>query len=572
VKKAIFLFAVIVLAGCVDPTSGTLNEVHTYPQYLWGEWIRMDTGESWYIAGNYISVSDPSSIQTLTRQSEHVIEVKLTSGRTYYLYASRIANASFSGRIAGFTSTERAAANGKGWVNVVVEDLNNGSAITTQTDGEGLFTVPEAIPGDEYAITPQGGTPVTVTPSGDGDDVGTITITRGVNFKTSIKAQNSSTDITRLYANLNAYELSLELENTGTEDCTAPTLDFEVDPDLIVESISAPKIIGTIEPGKKKTIPITLRCKPIEHENEYKKIHVTINEPLLERTWNDSVSVKFHKAAVNFTIKANTAVSGVIISPTAQAYPFTRVTSTTFAMPWSTQDYLVVFSGATADTESAYSFGVETVPDTNFDEFDQPQLYEINNLENEAAAVSTGEKIMAYLHKNDIDYYKVDMGEEAPVVNPISLVDFAYLDASSAETVSNQDDKIQPGESAYLDIMVKNNINASLTLTPAAIISTTSPYVTINTTSAALGAVSSGYYKTLTYAAYPYSNTGGIYSASETYLFYSSGKYNSAAFKFTVSKTCPAGINLPFTITLTDLWGVKWEERLEIPVSAKAEL
>ncbi|MDR1175654.1 MAG: hypothetical protein LBK83_09340 [Treponema sp.] len=217
--------------GQTDPGGKDNPGGSIYAETYWGEWIRMDANETWYISGGAIKVNGAvrSASVSLVKQSDRVIQVT-EGGRKYYLYASRIANTSFTGKIAGFEeaapSIQRSVAGGKGWINVVVEDLNNGSTQTVQTDDAGEFTVEDAIPGDSYEITPEGGTPVTVTPQGDGDDVGTITVTDGVNFKTSI-TENDGAPF--LYANGTRYDFIIEAANVGTEDCLAATyqLSFE---------------------------------------------------------------------------------------------------------------------------------------------------------------------------------------------------------------------------------------------------------------------------------------------------------------------------------------------------------
>jgi hypothetical protein len=219
-KHGLFMvcaFVFLVTAGCstgddsggqYDPGGQGNPGGSLYAETYWGEWIRMDADETWYISGGAIKINSWASSKSvsLTKQSDRVLEV--TDGeRKYYLYASRIANTSFTGKIAGFEGAsasvmasaslsaagdtslspiQRSVAGGKVWINVVVEDLDSGSTKEIQTDGEGEFTVDGTIPGDTYEVTPEGGTPVTVTPQGDGDDVGTITVTGGANFKTRI--------------------------------------------------------------------------------------------------------------------------------------------------------------------------------------------------------------------------------------------------------------------------------------------------------------------------------------------------------------------------------------------------
>jgi hypothetical protein len=86
----------------------------------------------------------------------------------------------------------------------------------------------------------------------------------------------------------------------------------------------------------------------------------------------------------------------------------------TVTVPWSAKDYLVVFSGATADTEAVYSLGIDVTPDTNFSSFIAVESYEPNDTELTAKLLGAQNKIMSYLHKNDIDYYKVNLGGTAP--------------------------------------------------------------------------------------------------------------------------------------------------------------
>ncbi|MDR1251361.1 MAG: hypothetical protein LBK62_04250 [Treponema sp.] len=576
VKKLFPIFAVLLffLVGCEnffksnENTGENSNTPVKYSKEFYGEWLRMDAGETWYITSGVIKINGYTSSKTVSmiKQSSRVIEVT-EGGRKYYLYASRVANTSFTGKIAGFqqnAQSVRVVGGGIGGIGVTISNLNDkANTLTATTDSNGNYTANDIIPGDEYEITPEGGTPVTVTPHGDGDDVGTVTITSGLNFKTSIRPKSTSLDISRLYANMNAYELVMEIENTGTVDCTAATYQLEFASDLIAESVPASQILGTVEPEKRKGIEIKVRCLPIHDEYEYKKIGITINDPISNRTWQDSVSLRFHKAPVNFNIRSNNAVSGVIIAPTAQAYPFRNKTSDTLSMPWSTGDYLVVFSGATADTEAVYSLGIDIMPDNDFNSFTDTANFESNDTEITAAPVDIQTKIMSYLHKNDIDYYKVTMGAAAPELKSIQLVNFAFKDTSNEHTNCNNDDKIQPGESAYLDIMVKNNANAAVNITTAAL-STASSYVTLDKSTGTIGNLDAGYYQTLTYKA-SYTSSTGIASSLSSLLLCSSSYY-SAAFRFTISDSCPVNVTIPFTVTFTDSWGNVWMDTFEVPV------
>jgi hypothetical protein len=422
-RQGFFFTLAFLLIGCADPASGTLTEIYKYPKELWGEWIRMDTGSAWYITSNYMEGNESSNTNLeLKRQSGNVIEVT-EEKRKYYLYASRIPNGSFSGTIVGDSSGRVGfgrSMTGMGGIGVTISNLNDAAnEVNTSTDGNGNFTAEGTIPGDKYEITAGDQTTI-VTPNTDGENIGNVTVTDGVNFKTSITPQ-SSIDMMKLYTDT-SYSFNIEVENTGTEDCPAATYRLTVPSGLAVTG-TLQDILGTIEPEKKKAIPITVTCDPIIEEFVYKTIELTITD-IENKTWNDSVSLKFNREQVTFYIRsASTStreISGVVIVPSAKAYYFKtgynsyndsdNSYSTQVTVPkYSNRDYLIIFSGATADTEAKYSLGVGVAADTNFSDFLDTGSYEPNNTEETARPIGSGGGIMSYLHKNDIDYYRVNL-------------------------------------------------------------------------------------------------------------------------------------------------------------------
>jgi hypothetical protein len=426
-KTIIAVLTALVLVGCdtggsiIDPKTVDENEtdkpvekpdtpvpsVEKYAKELWGEWLRMDTGDKWYISDNVVKINNTVSSKTvsLDKQSERVIKVT-DGGREYYLYASRIANARFTGSIAGSTGETRAVVG-----NVRISIANTGNKSDTSnviTNTEGVFTAEGIIPGDAYIVTPEGGAPVTVIPANDGADVGVVTITGGVNFKTSISPVQASVDMNELYIN-ETYSLNLEFENVGDEDCPAPSYTIIVPAGVTITG-NMRGILGTIEPGVKKSVPISVICTAEDNDYEYKKINVTIRDGT-GKMWEDSVSLRFYKDTIDFNIKAEESISGIVITPDMKTYSFTDVTNGTVTVPRrSMGDYLVVFSGATIDTETCYALGVGTEADEDFETFTETSRYEPNNTEGET--VSLGEqRIMAFLHSKDIDYYRVSYSD-----------------------------------------------------------------------------------------------------------------------------------------------------------------
>jgi hypothetical protein len=235
--------------------------------------------------------------------------------------------------------------------------------------------VEDIILGDQYKITPESGRPTTIIPQGDEDDIGTITmVSGGVNFKTTI---NSST----IYRAETTNSVSITVTKTGNEDCTAATFELEFGDGL---SGSGSGILGTIEPGMAKTIQVNVSCRSIEAESKFKKS--ALKSPTLPAIKHGMILFRLNsKETVDFNIRAKrssdgsgewySGIPGVLIGPQS-VYPFNQYSEefidsaqVAITVPRSAEDYLLVFSGATADTESIYSFAIDVQASEYLDGF-----------------------------------------------------------------------------------------------------------------------------------------------------------------------------------------------------------
>lgn len=121
------------------------------------------------------------------------------------------------------------------------------------------------------------------------------------------------------------------------------------------------------------------------------------------------MALKFNRTRATFYITSERIISGVVIVPSAKACHFTTSShsgalyATSIAVPGYSNDFLVVFSGATADTEFACSLGVNVAADSGLEGFTDLGNYEYNDTEDTATRIQMGGKIMSYLHKNDVD-------------------------------------------------------------------------------------------------------------------------------------------------------------------------
>jgi hypothetical protein len=433
VQDRIILLLPILLCGalfCCNDQDG--KQASKYGKEFLGEWVRMDTGDVWYITGNTVSINgnEVSKELTMTKQSARVAKI-MEEGFSYYLYSRRAANASLKGKVAEVEElvsksvvNARAAGSGVGSIKVTLKNLDNAAnQVDTSTDTDGDFSADGIIVGDEYEIT-VGDQTVHLTPTLDGIDIGAITITEGVNFKTSIKERDDK-DLPLLYrkganAASSVHNFSLIVENTGTEDATAAQWDISIGEGLILNRKPSSQITGTIEPGRTKTIDFSFSSNEyMDPADNYKRIGITIIDPINKKQWEDSVSLVFNTVPVTFMVKSDYPVQGVIIAPYMKTYHFKTSGSSgdyraSVELPWSAKDFLVVFCGATAATEAAYTFGVNRLPDVNLKAFSDTARYEPNDTENQAVPVSHLEDIVSFLHSKDIDYFRLNMGSTPP--------------------------------------------------------------------------------------------------------------------------------------------------------------
>jgi hypothetical protein len=477
----------------------------SWGEEFWGEWLRVDEPEVWYIAGDGITIDDVASSKniSMTKQSARIIEVR-EGGADYLLYASRIPNSTFRGtlrRLADDSSSSGlrasfgteiggpalALGSGLGGIKITVRNLKNAAdKKEAETGADGGFEVPNATPGDEYEVAPQveDGPTVKVTPVAEDEDIGNITVTGGVNFKAAIRA-GTGTDMTTLYADGRDYNIILEIENVGKLDSAGATAVFTADSGLTLSQANA--ALGTIASGEKQTVALTVSASAINENEVTRKIDVAVSDNASGKTIEDFVTLHFFKGRTNFNIKSNATVQGVVMSPHGKSASFKTESVGNYAasvsLPCAEDDYLVSVSGASG---AAYSIGISSMPYSGDFEGIADQ-YEPNNTESAAYVIDAGlapAKITALLPSGDIDYYKI---QNAAVAPELALVDVAWREV---EGESNGDGIFSAGEQVSLDFKFLNNSGsekvATLTLSVDAAYSS---YITISPASVSTGSI-----------------------------------------------------------------------------------
>jgi len=414
------ILLLVVITSALVTCGNFKDELHEMPLFeekFWGEWIRMDTGETWYFSSNYRIVDDTYYTEPVNMKLESRNVIKITDGtgesaKQYFLYASRTRNSTFGASAVkddGSRSLFTRVVNVPKGTTAVVEAVKNGiDKQTVQVGEEGELEADNIIAGDDYVVTIDKHEFI-VTPNTDGDNVGTLTLTSGVNIKTSIVAKSYSTDMMRLFSG-GSYDFTIKFTNVGKETCIA--MNYWLTPDNGLEITSNDVgYLQSIEAGKTRDVNVTIKCGQISEAFEFKNIAIK-TEDFYKKTWSDSVSLKINKESVTFNVRSDHVINGIIIVPNGKAYYFKTTSSSGlyFAdvmVPKYLKDYLIVFSGASADTEAIYSFAVDKIPASNFNQIPDPNKYGRNGTEGQAAAISYNQEVMAYLLMNEANYYKV---------------------------------------------------------------------------------------------------------------------------------------------------------------------
>ena len=448
-KKFILLTVVLVLlitncsdGGKEDENSKTVK----YAAEFRGEWIHMDNGNLWYIKGDAILVNGFASNLdvTFTRISKNVIKAAGANNQKYTLFAKRVANAGFNAQVVfpdKNDSTQKVvsrSSQGTTGVKPPVRITNPAQpdlppVIANPDPDTGAITVPNQIPGDRIEIIPDDSEwddiKVGLTPGfGEDQNMGLIPLAKGVNHKVSIRLSNSTENIYELYADNTAQDYIIEVENIGTAESIGASYEITLGDDFELVSGNLSGILNTIVPGAKREIPLKLRSKKIEEESKIKEIKVQIEyidkNASVTRTWDDTVSLKFFKQSIPFYIRSEYSVQGVIKSPRGETYYFKTVKlgsdySYTVNVPWSSEDYIVAFLGATAKegSESVYSLGVGDVPSADWASFknsNKAHEYFPACSNEETSPKFDTKSFMYYLYSDAEQYFKINLGNTPP--------------------------------------------------------------------------------------------------------------------------------------------------------------
>jgi uncharacterized repeat protein (TIGR02543 family) len=448
-KVSLILAALLTLAfgACSDdnansggnPQNPNNPYMGNYSAEFRGEWIRMDNGDRWYIDGKTITVNDTGSFPavTLEKKSENVTVATGADKTKYTLFGARIANADFIAEVKLLDDS----AGQKPPVKISNPKQPDLPPLVVQPNQQtGIISVSNQIPGDRLEIVPNSsewsGNKVYLTPGfGKQQNLGVIPLTRGDNFKMSVRMESEEDDITELYADFVPRNYIIELENIGTTNGDAGWELSWNDEDFLYLSGKTVEDYTNIAPGEKKQLTLRLASRPITTATKSKEIKAAIwhydAKSHTPKEWDDTVAINFHNTPVPFRFSSVKQVQGIIKTSKGKSYYFrtNKETSADYTtevyVPWSDEPYTVAFLGATIESDSAtkYSFAIDDQPPVNWSSINSMDFLEKYKPDNEYETtapvldLTTGVKsFMGYLASDSIDYYKVKLANTPSAV------------------------------------------------------------------------------------------------------------------------------------------------------------
>jgi hypothetical protein len=342
---------------------------------------------------------------------------------------------SFTGRVVSpegsFQSVMGRAVSGIGGIQVIIDNLSNADSfpVTVETDTDGNFLMEEATPEDTYEVSVEYQT-TDFTPIADGDDMGIITITSGVNFKINREYNY------KCYANENA-GISLLFKNIGSTISQGTIYTITTEAGLILNS-SAYGVLGTIDPGEDKSLGISVKCNSFSGSDiMWKKIFIEVNDPINNKTWNDSVSIPFYRTKplpVKYTTinLGRSRVNGppvflTIIAPNGKIftgyhsiwYETNLIYYEASRIPIMPGEYILIVTNNGNEKEGMYTIVIgDTIQSSGMSSYPNfPQIptsptaaditrYKPNHTATEASKVTL--PIIAYSLRDHIDFFKIE--------------------------------------------------------------------------------------------------------------------------------------------------------------------
>lgn len=572
-KSILFVtfLSLFIFSGCggggstPDSDSSTPTNTNVVNPDFYGAWKYADDNSEVYITSN--------STLSISQKDSNLLEVTTSTGAKRFLIRDGLKNVIVSGSVAEVNSpvirglrNTRSIAN----MNVILTNVKDSKIkASVQTDSNGAFSS-NTLPSGDYTIS---GTKddlsfnTTLTLDKANQDLGNFTLVESQqnNFKTELIMNEHTTYGKFIYGYEGlSYSGKVRIKNISNVQATGLSYVFDTNNSLI-KSFVKTNVLGTLEANQYIDIPFTVSFKQLQNLQEDIKVKITIKD-VSNTVWYDFITFKVYKRPIQLNFKTiQSGVNGFIVLSNYQVVQVNNFTSKTLYLPYlPSNPYYLYLSNATLSGETAYSIGhdIATQDITNFTD---TGIYEPNNTEATSHMIGINSAISGYLHKGDLDIYKLDMSDSN---EPSSFIDLHYHSMSQLfdkydgrYTNGNDDGVLNKGEKAAFRIAIENKGSSTVNNVVVSL-STTDEYITLTQGNAQ--------YRTNTIAGNSIEDTNGYLSTNSSYFLkktvYSPDDPSSNDFAIEANTTTPDGHVATINVTMTDEYGNSWTDSFTVTI------
>ncbi len=386
-----------------------------------GKWFRLDDKTDFYLGtngitrGSYYGTFVPDSI---TKIDDNMLEIT-GNDETFRLIRNSITDATLRLNVKkAFGYTRSPSGSGVGGVDVIIENTQDSGETYEKQSGSDGNTEFDGIVSGEYTIS-VGNTKVTQNIS-DYLNAGNFYVSQsGYIYKALLNSTNEvyyaedrdNSDIG------NRYTVYLRIHNLGNRDASATTISLKTD-DNAVKIEAEEKILGTIEPEKNVSYSFSLETIPFSKVSSlkdavYHDVELLVSlKDIDNEVWEDVVTLRIYRKAVPIYLYSMMSNPFILLSPHREIVSMSSVVWVPYRPD---AKYKLIAQSLSLNTEGIYSIGVGSWDkdkwDSDRETFTDVSNYEPNNQESQAKTVYMNSQTTSYLHKNDIDFWIIDMSK-----------------------------------------------------------------------------------------------------------------------------------------------------------------
>jgi len=384
-----------------------------------GKWRRLDYAKDYYLGTNGITENYGYQVipDKIRKIDDNMLEIT-TENETFRIVRNSITDAFLKLRVKSAGSLTRLSSGGVGGIDVIVENTqDSGETYEKQSESDGN-TEFDGIVSGEYDIS-VGNTKVTQTVSDYLNAGNFYFAASGYIYKTLMD------DPSKVYyaedrddpGKGNSYSVTLRVYNLGNADASATTISLATS-DETVRLTSKKEILGTIEPGSSAYYNFEIETIPFSQIPEfadevYHDVELLVSiEDFNGETWEDIITIRIYRKSVPLYLHATMSNPFILLSPHREIVSMSNVVWVPYRPD---AKYKLIAQSLSLNTEGVYSIGVGQWDDGRWqsdrENFTEVSNFEPNDMESQAKTININSQTTSYLHKNDLDFWIIDMSK-----------------------------------------------------------------------------------------------------------------------------------------------------------------